>query len=143
MEILLTIIGGTAKKNHLVLKLPATIGRSRQADVAIPDTTVSRRHCRLFEVDGLLRVQDLGSLNGTQVAGESVTEAPLRPSDQFTVGPMTFRVDYDYAGEVTAEGPGSAVKREEPQPSAEPQPPAEEEIGLAPENPTVAPKKRS
>jgi predicted component of type VI protein secretion system len=135
---MLTIIGGAAKKSHVVLTLPATIGRSRQADLAIPDASVSRRHCRLFEVDGLLRVQDLGSLNGTLVAGEAVTEAPLRPSDQFTIGPMTFRVDYDYAGEVTAIGLGSAAGSPAPPPTP---PPAEEEIGLAPEMPTVAPKK--
>ena len=90
MEVTLTIIGGPAKRSHLVLTLPATIGRSREADVAVPDTTVSRRHCRLFEVDGLVRVQDLGSLNGTLVAGQAIAEAPLRPSDQFTIGVMTY-----------------------------------------------------
>ena len=109
MEIKLTVIGGKTKKSHVILRIPATIGRSREADLTIAHPTVSRQHCRLFEADGLLRVGDMGSLNGTQVCGETVTEAPLRPNDEFTVGPLTFRVDYDYDGEVTAEGPDSAL----------------------------------
>jgi predicted component of type VI protein secretion system len=61
---------------------------------------ISRRHCEIFEVDGLLMIRDLESLNGTVVAGQRVYEAPLRPDEEFTVGPITFRVVYDYDGDL-------------------------------------------
>jgi pSer/pThr/pTyr-binding forkhead associated (FHA) protein len=131
MDIKLTIIGGMTRKSHVNVKLPATIGRSREADLTIAHPTVSRQHCRLFEVDGLLRVRDMGSMNGTLVCGDTITEAPLRPNDEFTVGPVTFRVDYDYDGEATAEGPASRAS------AMDSQPPEHDMIELVAENVTV------
>ncbi|MGQ9574703.1 MAG: FHA domain-containing protein [Thermoguttaceae bacterium] len=103
MEIRLTVVGPKTRKTHVSLTLPATIGRSREADLTVAHPMISRRHCKLFEVQGLLRVQDLGSLNGTFVGGEAISEAPLRPNDEFSIGPVTFRVDYEYGGEATAD----------------------------------------
>ena len=112
MEIKLIIVGGKTKKTHVNLTVPATIGRSRQASLTVVHPMVSRRHCELFEADGLLRVRDLGSLNGTHIGGKPIAEAPLRPNDRFSIGPLEFCVDYDYAGEMTAEAPGSASEGE-------------------------------
>ena len=97
----LTIVGGKASKGVVTLKLPAQIGRHRDATLKIAHRTVSRKHCELFEVDGLLMVRDLGSLNGTYVKGRRVNEAPLPPEERFGVGPLTFRVSYGYAGDHT------------------------------------------
>jgi hypothetical protein len=105
MQAKLVIVGGKANKRDVLLKLPTVIGRSRQADLTVAHPMVSRRHCELFEVDGLLTVRDLGSLNGTLVGGERIQEAALRPKDEFTVGPLTFRVEYEYTGEVPAAPP--------------------------------------
>ncbi len=107
MEPKLTIVGGKANKRRVSLKLPTIIGRSREADLTIAHPMVSRQHCQLFEAKGLLRIRDMGSLNGTFVCGRQITEAPLRPSDEFTVGPITFRVDYQYDGEVTKADPSA------------------------------------
>ena len=107
MEIKLIVVGGRTKKTHVTLGVPATIGRSRKADLTVAHPMISRQHCQVFEADGLLRIRDLGSLNGTIVGGKPVAEAPLRPNDEFTVGPITFRVEYDYGGEETAEAPDS------------------------------------
>jgi pSer/pThr/pTyr-binding forkhead associated (FHA) protein len=87
----LTIVGGKASKGVVTLKLPAQIGRHRDAALKIAHRTVSRKHCELFEVDGLLMVRDLGSLNGTYVKGRRVND----------IGPLTFRVSYGYAGDHT------------------------------------------
>ena len=45
-------------------------------------------------------IRDLGSLNGTYVGGQRVREAPLPPNKEFTVGPLTFRVRYEYSGDL-------------------------------------------
>jgi S-DNA-T family DNA segregation ATPase FtsK/SpoIIIE len=56
---------------------PVVLGRSeKQADIVIPDDSVSKRHC-LFEVGaGGVAVTDCGSTNGTKVDGR-----PLRPGE--------------------------------------------------------------
>jgi len=99
MHAKLVIVGGKANKGEVALDLPGTIGRSRDADLTVAHPMISRQHCELYEVDGLLMIRDLGSLNGTFVGQAQIKEAPLRPNDQFSIGPLTFRVEYDYIGE--------------------------------------------
>jgi len=102
MEVKLIVVGGKASKGEVALKLPAIIGRGREATLTVAHPLVSRRHCELFEVDGLLMVRDLGSLNGTLVGQRRITEAPLWPGGQFTIGPLTFNITYDYQGDPDA-----------------------------------------
>lgn len=119
MDAKLIIVGGKANKGHVSLKLPTLIGRSREADLTIAHPMVSRRHCELFEENGLLMVRDLGSLNGTIVGKERITKAvPVRPNAEFTVGPLTFRAEYEYVGAIA--GPPQPTRA---QPSAEEQEP--------------------
>ncbi len=102
MEAKLIVVGGKASKGAVALKLPSVIGRGREAGLTIAHPMISRRHCELFESDGLLMVRDLGSLNGTLIDGRRVKEAPLPPDGEFTVGPLTFRAQYEYAGDRAA-----------------------------------------
>jgi len=102
MDAKLVVVGGKASKRQVSLKLPSVIGRSRDADLTVAHPMVSRQHCELFDVNGVLRIRDLGSLNGTFVGNERVQEAELYPSDEFTVGPLTFRVKYRYVGEIAS-----------------------------------------
>lgn len=92
----LVVIDGEAKARQFDLELPATIGRSRSTDVTLGHPLVSRRHCEVFESDGLLMLRDLGSLNGTFVGRTRLTEEamPIEPGEQFTVGPVTFQAVY-------------------------------------------------
>jgi hypothetical protein len=92
MEAKLIVIRGKANKNEVALKLPSVIGRSREADLTIGHPMVSRRHCEVFETDGTLMIRDLGSLNGTLINGEKVSEAAVPANAEVTVGPLTFRV---------------------------------------------------
>ena len=103
MEAKLIVISGKANKNEVALKLPCTIGRSREADLTIGHPMVSRQHCELSESEGVVLIRDLGSLNGTFVNGERVSESRLDPSAEVTVGPLTFRVDFEYAAPEQAE----------------------------------------
>lgn len=111
MDAKLIIVGGKANKSEIGLKLPTIIGRSRDADLTMAHPMVSRQHCELYEVGGLLKIRDLGSLNGTFVGGEKIQDADLYPDTEFTVGPLTFRVAYAYLGEIASpplSGPGKA-----------------------------------
>jgi pSer/pThr/pTyr-binding forkhead associated (FHA) protein len=78
----------------LLEKFPLLVGRSQDAELQLCDSWVSRFHCMLDQIDGTLVVRDLGSCNGTLVNGIPVSESPLRPNDQLTVGGSTFRADY-------------------------------------------------
>src|SRR5262245_55447348 len=69
------------------------VGRHTEADVRLPLPDVSRRHCRLVCTEGCWQVIDLNSLNGTQVNGEQVLQAPLEQGDLLRIGSFTFAVD--------------------------------------------------
>lgn len=112
MLVRLHVIRGKANKDSVAITLPAVIGRSREADLTIIHPMISRRHCELFEDGGLVKIRDLGSLNGTYVAGEQVQEAFLPPGAVFSLGPLTFRVDYETSPKAVCHEP-SAVSGEE------------------------------
>lgn len=71
-----------------------TIGRDSSNDVVVPnDTTVSRRHAILERRDGVWRLIDLKSRNGTFVSGIRVNQsANIDPGDSIAVGETTFRL---------------------------------------------------
>ncbi|MEA1950458.1 MAG: FHA domain-containing protein [Planctomycetota bacterium] len=99
LEAKLTVVGGKASKRTVALQLPTSIGRSRDADLTVPHPQISRKHCELVEADGLILVRDAGSLNGTYVNSHRVKEASLPPDATFSIGPLTFRVRYQYDGD--------------------------------------------
>jgi pSer/pThr/pTyr-binding forkhead associated (FHA) protein len=74
------------------------VGRHSEADIRLPLPDVSRRHCRLVFADGGWQVIDLNSLNGIQVNGEQVLQAPLDQGDLLRVGGFTFQVELTAAG---------------------------------------------
>lgn len=78
--------------------LPADVtivGRRQECDLCVPLMVVSRKHCEINHDQGILRVRDLGSRNGTFINGEKVTEAVLKPGDKLQVGPVSFGVQID------------------------------------------------
>lgn len=72
---------------------PLVVGRSPEADFVLEDPYASDFHARLVFQAGEVRLQDLGSTNGTFVNGERVA-APLslRRGDQITVGQTIMEV---------------------------------------------------
>ena len=94
MKAKLVVVGGDVKAAEISLKLPVIIGRGREASLTLPHPLVSRKHCELFEVNGNLMVRDLGSLNGTYVGSQRVTEAALPPGELLTVATVNFRAVY-------------------------------------------------
>ena len=75
----------------------ATIGRSRECDVVLGDSNVSRKHARIaLGEDGQWTVQDLGSTNGVQVNGaRATTRVALRSGDRLDLGTVSARFEVE------------------------------------------------
>jgi len=71
------------------------VGRREDCDLRIPLAEVSRKHCRLVRDGDSLRLEDLGSSNGTYHNAQRVQEALLRPGDSIQVGPLVFVLQVD------------------------------------------------
>ncbi|HLT30918.1 MAG TPA: sigma 54-interacting transcriptional regulator [Myxococcaceae bacterium] len=68
------------------------IGRSEEADLAVADPEVSRRHARLVIADGNVSLVDLDSHNGTRVNGAHLEDGScaLQSGDALTIGTATL-----------------------------------------------------
>jgi predicted component of type VI protein secretion system len=88
------------------LKLPATLGRGKDAKIKLVHGQISRVHCEVSEQNEQLVVRDLGSLNGTFIDGERITETVLKPGSLLNVGAVTFKAVY---GIMPVEGDDSTV----------------------------------
>ncbi len=106
----LVVVGGDVKTTEINLKLPSTIGRGRGTSIVLPHPLISRQHCELYEAGGQLMVRDLGSLNGTFVNNQRITESPIAPGELLTVGTVTFRAVYETAEPAAGGSGGKAGK---------------------------------
>jgi len=96
-----------------VFELPkpgAVVGRGPGVDVVIDDASVSRRHARFQPVDRALQVEDLGSQNGTFVAGARVERARVEEGQPVRLGDVPFAIERG-AGSSTAYVGPAAVRR--------------------------------
>src|SRR5512141_2798717 len=87
------------------------IGRGREADLQLPDPSVSRLHAKVFRVGRQYFLADLRSRNGTHADGKRITQLALEDGRMFQVGP--FRIHFHLpvsgfsAGEEPTVPPGS------------------------------------
>jgi len=72
--------------------MPMVLGRALNSDLPVLDPTISRRHAELTADATGIGVRDLGSSNGTFVAGARVTTARLAGGDHITFGKVHFEV---------------------------------------------------
>ena len=87
----------TARERFALALGDNVIGRDPQANVWLDYATVSRRHARIHVADEGVFLEDLGSKNGTAVAGNRVVErVALRNGDLVTFG--RFLVTYRQSG---------------------------------------------
>jgi DNA-binding NtrC family response regulator len=76
------------------LRRELRIGRTEEADVRIDRESVSRRHA-VLRVGPPLEIEDLGSRNGTRVAGLRLAPnvpTPIAPGDVIAIGDVTLLV---------------------------------------------------
>jgi pSer/pThr/pTyr-binding forkhead associated (FHA) protein len=78
------------RKSFSITRDVTVIGRREDCDFRIPLGDISRKHCRLIKEDSLLKVEDLGSSNGTYVNGKRIHEAEVQPGDTIQIGPVVF-----------------------------------------------------
>lgn len=95
MDAKLVVVGSRITPKEIKLRLPAVLGRGRQATLVLPHPLVSRRHCEIVEHQGFLLVRDLGSLNGTFVDQHRIQQEILPPGGLLTLGTITFRAVYE------------------------------------------------
>ena len=84
--------------SHKFFSLPSSvtvIGRRHSCDLCIPLMSVSKRHCQLNFDEGVLRIRDLGSRNGTYLNGKRIDEAVVQAGDSIKIGPLTFVLQID------------------------------------------------
>ena len=67
-----------------------TIGREPANQVAVPEISVSRRHCTIRRTGNGFELRDLESTHGTFVNGLRVTSCPLTHGDRITLGAACF-----------------------------------------------------
>lgn len=66
------------------------IGRGSDADISLADPSVSRRHGEITVVDNAHRYTDLGSTNGSTLAGRPISHVDLADGDRLTLGNVTI-----------------------------------------------------
>lgn len=78
--------GESKGARFLITHQGATVGRSASSGVFLDDVTVSRAHAVVEKKGTAFVLRDSGSLNGTYVNNESVSEISLKTGDQIQIG---------------------------------------------------------
>ena len=78
--------GSNLGSRFLITAQGASIGRSSGSDVFLDDVTVSRSHAKIESTSSGFSLKDSGSLNGTYVNNDSITEHVLHSGDQIQIG---------------------------------------------------------
>jgi len=83
------------RRSFSITREITVVGRREDCDFRIPLGEISRKHCRLIKDGESLRIEDLGSSNGTYHNGVRVQEATLAPGDTLQIGSVVFAVQID------------------------------------------------
>lgn len=91
------------------------LGRAEDNDIVLSDVGVSRRHARLVVTRDQVRVEDLGSGNGTYYRGFRVQSQVVEDSDELVIDPfvLVFRVKgaaKKQAGDMTMPAQGATAR---------------------------------
>jgi pSer/pThr/pTyr-binding forkhead associated (FHA) protein len=97
---------GRSRSPHLVVVEPAeqrgrrydlgeevTVGRAAGCQVTLDDTYASQLHARVFQRDGSIFVEDLGSTNGTYLNRKKVSSpVAVKKGDKLQVGKTVLEI---------------------------------------------------
>lgn len=83
------------------------IGRGPECDIVVPDRQISRQHARISRTPDGVRVEDLGSKNGTHVNGVRIeSSTTLQDGDVVQVAFSLELVFVAHDATLPLEGPG-------------------------------------
>jgi len=86
MSRLIVSIDGDVVKEIVLSKARTTVGRRPYNDIVLDNLAISGEHAVLVMDEQALRIEDLGSTNGTRVNGETVRNHVLRDGDVIAIG---------------------------------------------------------
>jgi predicted component of type VI protein secretion system len=96
MQVVLVMFrAGGERRSFSIVRDVTVIGRREDCDFRIPLGDISRKHCRLIKEENSLKIEDLGSSNGTYVNGKRIHEAELQAGETVQIGPVVFVVQLD------------------------------------------------
>lgn len=98
---LIIIRGSHQGKPLLITADEMVIGRDPTADISIPEPSISRKHAKIIKEGTVVKIEDLGSSNGTEINGKKLTAgniAKLAKEDMIKVGNVILK--YIPAGEM-------------------------------------------
>jgi predicted component of type VI protein secretion system len=110
-KIQFTLQDGTEISHELTAEC-VTVGRIAENAIELSDPSVSSRHAELSASDGVYRIKDLGSTNGSQLNGSALTPGEsfeLKPGDRIILGSVSGIYE-----------PAAGTQGPAPLPSAEP-----------------------
>lgn len=143
-DLFLEVLEGPGKGGgYRLLSDTALVGRGADCDIKLENVRgVSRQHCRLYVMDGNLRVQDLNSQNGVIINGKRITDAVVHPGVAIKIGEAVLAVRREDptiiksavarqldSAELLAEPPANGELA--PAPAPAPAPRAENAVGAA------------
>ncbi|HXF43419.1 MAG TPA: FHA domain-containing protein [Pyrinomonadaceae bacterium] len=86
---------------QLVMKVPfpgkgvLNVGREPNNEIQLDGLQISKYHARFILQQGRAAVEDLGSTNGTFVAGARITKTIIEPEQPVHIGPFLLRLEPD------------------------------------------------
>ena len=102
LDVIRVVAGPDEGASHDVDTGLTRVGTAKGADLRLSDRGVSRLHCALSVADGKIRLEDLGSKNGTYLNGERLQQPTLLTNgDEIWIGRSVARFRFLVEGEPT------------------------------------------